>query len=101
MPTTASIPKGDDQPKAISSVPSQVTEQGLLAQPKPTPAKAVVTKAAATRQDLYKEEGSSLPETKPTPQGLKLPGQSTPTEVVRQEATRKVHVCVLFVCLFV
>lgn len=76
-----------------------------MAQPKPTLARAAVTKAPATRQDMYKEEGSSLTELKPTPQGFKLPGHSTPTEGVRREPTRKVHVqlCVYFfvVCVFV
>lgn len=106
MTTCTSTAKGDDKPKPSSSVPSQSTGQGLLAQPKPTLAKAAGTRTPATRQDLYKEECSSSPELKTTPQGFKLPGQSTPTEGVRREPIRKVHVqlCVLFcftVCLFV
>jgi len=103
--TTTPVAKGDDKPKASSSIPSQLTEQGLLAHPKPTPAKAAVTKAPATRQDVYKEESSSAPELKPTPEGFKLPGQSTPTEGVRRQPSRKVQYMyncvffVLFVCL--
>lgn len=81
-------------------------------QPRPTPARAVLTKAPVTRQDLYKEESSSLPEPKSTPQGFKLPGEhSAPSEGVREEPTREptrkvyAHIqlslfCVV-VCLFV
>ena len=103
--TTTSTAKGDDKPKASSPVPSQSTGQRLLAQPKPTLAKAAGTKAPATRQDVYREEDSSSTELKPSPQGFKLPGQSTPTEGVRREPARKVHVqlCIFFrfaVCLF-
>lgn len=89
--TTTSTAKGDDKPKASSTVPSQSTGQGLLAQPKPTLAKAAAMKAPPTRQDLYKEESSSLPEIKPSSQGFKLPGQSTPTEGVKRELNRKVY----------
>ena len=82
-------------------------------QPRPTPARAVLAKAPVTRQDLYKEESSSLPEPKSTPQGFKLPEHSAPSEGVREEPTRtreparKVHIHIqlsLFcfvVCLFV
>ena len=80
---------GGDRPKAISSVPSQVTGQGLLqAQPKPTPVQPAVTKPPPARPG----ESTAL--------GFKLPGQSV--DDTRKEITKKVLVTIdiwSFMCI--
>lgn len=71
-----------DQPKAMSSVPSQVTAQGLLAQPKPTPAQQPVTKPLTMGPDGQSE--------KTTTAGFKLPGQATVTVKTIPEVAKNV-----------
>lgn len=72
----------DDQPKAMSSVPSQVTAQGLLAQTKPTPAQQPVTKPLTMGPDGQSEKTTTV--------GFKLPGQATVTAKTTPEVAKKV-----------
>lgn len=95
----------------MSSAPSQVASQGMIAQPKPTPAQLaatvakplpVLTQPAATVTNPPTVSNSSTMIRKPTaakpePQreksslsGFRLPGQSSVMVASKQEATKKV-----------
>lgn len=99
----------------MSSAPSQVTSQGMIAQPKPAPTKKplpVLTQPVASVTNPPTVSNSSTMIRKPTPalqtviepvaakpepqreksslSGFKLPGQASVMVASKQEATKKV-----------